>query len=146
MDAHATVIVDADTAADIADADAFEELIQANGLSTSTIPNQQVIDNTTGQQIEIKVGNEEVTVIIDQFPSGNPGAPLAMLDDVCRHETRQEAEQGDSMWAPFLSQCDWAFTCWAKMHGPTLTSVLDLLAIPEVFPSSLLFILSLIHG
>ncbi|KAI9454588.1 hypothetical protein BJY52DRAFT_1205245 [Lactarius psammicola] len=41
-------------------------------------------------------------------------------------------ELGDSVWAPFQSQCDWEFACWAKTCGVTASAVTDLLAIPEV--------------
>ncbi|KAF8263176.1 hypothetical protein EI94DRAFT_1878699 [Lactarius quietus] len=39
---------------------------------------------------------------------------------------------GNSLWAPFWSQCDWEFAHWAKMCGPTSTAVTELLAMPEV--------------
>jgi hypothetical protein len=142
--ADASDAADLMDAADVADADAFEELMQANlnSLSPAIIPDQQVFDEAPGQQpIEIEAGNASTAsaVIIDQFPSGNPGAPLATPGDACRHETGLE----ESIWAPFLSQRDWAFARWAKMRGPTSTSVSELLAIPEVLLSSFLFILSL---
>ncbi|KAH8996568.1 hypothetical protein EDB83DRAFT_2509885 [Lactarius deliciosus] len=36
------------------------------------------------------------------------------------------------VWAPFRSQCDWEFTCWAKMRGVMASAVTALLAIPEL--------------
>ncbi|KAI9437037.1 hypothetical protein H4582DRAFT_2112014 [Lactarius indigo] len=37
-----------------------------------------------------------------------------------------------SIWAPFQSQCDWEIAHWAKMHGPTSSAVVSLLAIPQL--------------
>jgi hypothetical protein len=124
-------------AADVADANAFEELTHTSGLSSVTIPDQEVT-NESERVIEIEVENAETEskVIIDHFPSGNPGAPLAAPSVAGGHE----AGPHDSVWAPFQSQRDWEFARWAKMRGSTSTAVSDLLAIPEVLPSSFLSI------
>ncbi|KAH9066109.1 hypothetical protein EDB83DRAFT_2506349 [Lactarius deliciosus] len=39
---------------------------------------------------------------------------------------------GNSVWAPFRSQCDWEFTRWAKMRGAMASAVTALLAIPLI--------------
>jgi len=44
----------------------------------------------------------------------------------------QHSADGDAIWSPFMSQSDWLFACWAKMHGSTSSAVAELLAIPEV--------------
>ena len=71
-------------------------------------------------------------VIIEYFPFGNPGALVSgMQCSPSIYEATHESF-GDSQWAPFRSQCDWEFARWAKMRGPTLTAVTELLAIPKV--------------
>ena len=45
---------------------------------------------------------------------------------------RNQQLLGPSIWAPFQSQCNWDVAQWAKMHGPTLSAVTELLAIPGV--------------
>ena len=71
-------------------------------------------------------------VIIDYFPFGHPGAPVPeMQHGSSMYEATCES-LGDSLWAPFQSQCDWEFARWAKMRGPMSTAVTELLAIPEV--------------
>jgi hypothetical protein len=69
---------------------------------------------------------------IDHFPHGHPGAPVAdtRQDPSVYESTRNEL--GDSVWAPFRSQCDWEFAHWAKTCGATASAVTKLLAIPEV--------------
>ena len=78
-------------------------------------------------------------VVIDHFPFGQPGAPVpGMQRGPSIYETTRDS-LGDSLWAPFKSQCDWEFACWAKMRGPTSTAVTELLAIPEVSPHRLVW-------
>lgn len=77
-------------------------------------------------------------VIIDRFPFGSPGAPLTGLHDSTSRNGSSPAGvglRGDSIWAPFHSECDWEFARWAKLRGPTSSAVTDLLAIPEVCTS-----------
>src|ERR1700742_2251232 len=72
------------------------------------------------------------TIVVDQFPSGNAGAPIPGM--ACGSSVYEscEAMHTDSIWAPFKSQRDWRFAHWAKMHGPTSSAVTELLEIPEV--------------
>ena len=70
-------------------------------------------------------------VFVDCFPHGHPGAPLSSSKHVLAFESVQNV-LGDSIWAPFQSQCDWEITHWAKMRGPTSTALTELLAIPGV--------------
>ena len=71
-------------------------------------------------------------VVVDYFPFGQPGAPVPEMQlGSSVYEATCES-LGDSLWAPFRSQCDWEFARWAKMRGPTSTAVMELLAIPEV--------------
>jgi hypothetical protein len=71
--------------ADIADADAFEELTQNNRFIARTTPDQPTNDESPDmpdppeeQSNEIEAGNSEAmpTVVIDRFPSANTGAPI----------------------------------------------------------------------
>ncbi|KAI9429933.1 hypothetical protein H4582DRAFT_1825237 [Lactarius indigo] len=71
-------------------------------------------------------------VIIECFPHGYPGALVAGTPQCASiHESTQQV-LGESLWAPFQSQCDWEIAHWAKMHGPTSSAVTELLAIPGV--------------
>ncbi|KAH9967808.1 hypothetical protein BC827DRAFT_1122839 [Russula dissimulans] len=36
---------------------------------------------------------------------------------------------GDSVWAPFHSECDWEVTSWAKMEGPSSSAVVEALGL-----------------
>ncbi|KAF8257398.1 hypothetical protein EI94DRAFT_1774481 [Lactarius quietus] len=69
-------------------------------------------------------------LIVEQFPYGQLGAPVAHLaQGTTLYESTQDSF-GDSVWAPFRLQCDWELAHLAKMHGPTSSAVTDLLAIP----------------
>ena len=122
--------------ADIMDADAYEDLTERNSCPISTVPNQCTIgeaaepsDVAIEQAIPFDVPNLERshTVVIDRFPLGNAGTPISSM--ACESIEDMNAE---SLWAPFASQCDWQVAHWAKMRGPTLSAVTDLLAIGEV--------------
>ena len=77
----------------------------------------------------------ESLVVIDQFPFGNPGAPISgtpqgsSVDDtgLLGHDVPE-----DSIWAPFLSKRDWDIMYWVKRHNITSSAMAELLAIPEV--------------
>ena len=75
---------------------------------------------------------ETVTVVIDQFPFGSPGAPISGAPQSSSvYETLQNAHM-DAPWAPFSSQLDWEIARWAKMHGLSSTAVTELLKIEGV--------------
>jgi hypothetical protein len=123
--------------ADVTDADAFEVLTGCNIIRPSTtVPNQHAVDTTLElpdipieQTLSFDMPNAEKspTVVIDRFPSDKAGAPIP---SAARRSTEDTAAQ--SVWAPFVSQCDWQVANWAKMRGPTSSAVMDLLAIGEV--------------
>ena len=136
---------------DITDADLFEELSRGNGPSTATTLNQPTLDNTLEvpedliEEIsQIKGQNSEtaLTVIIDRFPSSNPGALIPGLPQGPSAYESYQAAASDSVWAPFQSEIDWKFAHWAKMCGLTSSAVAELLAIPEVC-CDLIFIFTL---
>ena len=75
-----------------------------------------------------------LTWVIDRFPHGHPGAPLSDTSQGSSgvYESTHN-ELGDSVWAPFRSQCDWEFARWAKTCRASALAVTTLLAIPEVW-------------
>ncbi len=137
---------------DVTDADMFEELSRGNGPSITTILNQPPIDDTLEvpedpieeiPQIEMQNSEMALTVVVDRFPSGNPGAPIPGLPQGPSAYESYQATASDSVWAPFHSQCDWKFAHWAKTCGPTSSAVMELLAIPEVHRD--LFFISILY-
>jgi hypothetical protein len=129
---------------DITDADAFEALAQRNSRSTIT-SNQDAIDANTAAEVS-NVPTEQTTpfnipdletsatVVISCFPFGMAGTPIpsASVTQGSLAHKLDEATSLQSVWAPFVSQCDWQVAQWAKMHGSTSSAVTDLLAIEEV--------------
>ena len=71
-------------------------------------------------------------VVIDPFPSASAGAPIDGMSRGNPIYESQQGEDGDLIWYPFQSECDWLLARWAKMCGPTSSAVTELLAIPEV--------------
>ena len=101
-------------------------------------PDQPVVDDPPeepnhAQPNQHETGDTDTTaIIIDRFPSGQAGAPIpGMARGPSIYESRRDANS-DTEWAPFTSPCDWLFARWAKLHGPTSSSLDDLLRIPEV--------------
>jgi hypothetical protein len=140
--------------ADVADANAFEELLRNNGFFVTTTPDQCTTDEVPDgpsppehQLDDMETGNSEITseVVIDRFPSPCAGAPIP---DMSHGSSANVPLQGveDSVWSPFISQCDWLFAHWAKMHSLSLSAVSDLLAIPEVCAYLFSGFISLIQG
>jgi len=125
--------------ADVTDADAFEVLTERNIHPRTAIPDPRAVDSddtttepsntATEQPMPFDVPNAETsqTMVIDRFPLGNAGAPIPSM---ARESNEDTAAQ--SVWALFISQCDWEVAHWAKMRGPTLSALTDLLAIGEV--------------
>jgi hypothetical protein len=125
--------------ADAMDAEAFEMLSRGVDISPSYLPRQgsavelplpAILEDPGQPPTRIEAGKSGVTVIIDRFPLGSPGAPIAGPPTL---NGSSLTGTGDStIWAPFQTQCDWQFAHWAKTRGPTSSAVGDLLAIPEV--------------
>ena len=110
-----------------------------SALSSAPAPESATIPSNTGHS----VGSDSSDVIIDFFPFGQPRAPVPGTQWGSSTYEATHNSLGDSLWAPFQSQCDWEFARWAKMCGPTSTAVTELLAIPEVSPLWLVWILLL---
>ena len=125
--------------ADVTDANTFEVLTECNIHLRTAIPDPHAVDSddtttepsntATEQPMPFNVPNAETsqTMVINHFPLGNAGAPIPSM----AHESNEDMA-AQSIWAPFISQCDWEVAHWAKMHGPTLSALTDLLAIGEV--------------
>ena len=127
--------------ADITNADAFEELGQNYPFFATTIPDQPALDESLDmpdapEQLpnDTEVGNTEA-IIIEHFPSASAGAPIPGMQQGDSVYESQRGADGDSIWSPFVSECDWVFARWAKTRGPTSSAVTELLAIPEVWTS-----------
>jgi len=71
------------------------------------------------------------TVFIEHFPLGHPRAPIG-APHLSTMTGSGVTSPGDSLWTPFLFQCDWEIARWAKTHRVTTSAFLDLLAISEV--------------
>ena len=119
---------------DVTDANVFEVLTEHNIHPTTAVPNHCAVNpepsNTATKQLTpVDVPNAERSqmVVIDHFPLGNVGAPI--LSMACKSHEDMAAQ---SVWAPFVSQCDWEVAHSAKMCGPTWSALTDLLAIGEV--------------
>src|SRR6266849_5846108 len=126
--------------ADTEDADVFEMLGESDHPAMA-IPEQATSDElpvfvppperSMDKDIQSEVANlnSSPLVVTDPFPHGSPGAPISQGS--CTDDTDRMASDS-SIWAPFHSQCDWAVAHWAKMRGPTSSTMADLLVIPEV--------------
>jgi hypothetical protein len=136
-DTEASDSVDGD-AANIADAQAYQMLLQGDIHSTTT----DAYDNAAGrvlddegpaeQSIEIDSSfTDASSVVVDAFPFGNPGAPIPGMPQDRSSYRPFQATQGH-IWAPFQSERDWDFVHWAKTHGLTSSTIADFLAIRNV--------------
>jgi hypothetical protein len=145
--AHTTDSVDA---TDATDADLLEEM--SNNPLSSANPNQDPpVEAQTAsltppftepqspalapaQSTEPNTNNSDTSpqVFVDHFPHGSPGAAITGAHQGSTIYESSRKVFGDSVWAPFHSQCDWEIACWAKMHGPSSSAMEELLAIPEV--------------
>ncbi len=137
VDANADELDHVDDPANIADANAFEIISQDQTFGPVapefSPPHEHLLPTPPPDTIEPETCNSEArpSVFIDHFPHGHPGAPVSSTGQAPVFEAMHNG-LGDSIWAPFQSQCNWEIACWAKMHGPTSTAVTELLAIPKV--------------
>lgn len=74
-------------------------------------------------------------LIVDSFPSGSAGAPIADGSPNCMGPCSAQELPCHNIWASFCSQNNWEIACWAKRHGTTPSAVTELLAMPEVYES-----------
>ena len=71
-------------------------------------------------------------VFVKRFPFGSPGAPITGAHQGTTIYKSNRKVFGESIWAPFHSECDWEIAHWAKMCGPSSSAMEELLAIPLV--------------
>jgi hypothetical protein len=95
--------------ADVTDADAFEALEYSNNISMATIPDHSTVDENLGDpeeesvQIDAENSDMTLTVAIEQFPSGSPGAPIPDAPQGSPAYTSHQDMLANSVWAPFRS-------------------------------------------
>lgn len=138
-----------DDYADTADANAFEILLQQD-TSIAVYPET---DHSSGDLsseqpptparsaplvIQTEPGETSLNVVVKHFPHGRPGAPVTSIPQGSSIYESTQDRLGESLWAPFHSECDWEVARWAKMRGPTSTAMTELLAIPGVCVLSIL--------
>ena len=134
---------------DTSDAEAFQAFSRGEGLSTTANTGEIAVDEPADgselaeHSIEFEAHfTDTSTVVIDNFPFGNPGAPIPgatqglTLYDVLAG--------GDSIWAPFQSRRDWEVAHCIKTEWATASTMDRLLAVLQVCAArSFSFIISL---
>ena len=148
-----------DESLDMLDAEQLPNDMEAGNTETmpdaEQLPNDMEAGNTetmpdVPEQLpnDIEACNIEamLTVVIDRFPSASAGAPIPGMPCSNPVYEPQQGTDGDSIWSPFMSQCNWLFARWAKMRGPISSAVMELLAIPEVQTSPHLIFTLLTQG
>jgi hypothetical protein len=141
--------------ADLADADADADTLEDPpcGSFDALAGDEPMVDETPSdlmpQPNEADVGEQDDTVDsesafpveVERFPFGRPGAPIPGRAQEPSEYESQAASMG-SAWAPFRSQLEWDVARWAKLRGGSSTAVSELLAIPGVRASNLLYCIS----
>ena len=138
-----------DDHADTADANAFEILLQQDTSTTVYPETDRSSDDLSSEQpptpahlaplvIQTEPGEASPNVVVKCFPHGRPGAPVTSIPQGSSIYESTQDRLGESLWAPFHSECDWEIARWAKMRGPTSTAMTELLAIPGVCDLSIL--------
>jgi hypothetical protein len=116
------------------DAVAYQFVPQGDGTMTANvceIAADRPPDAREGASIEFEsTFTDTLSVVVENFPFGNPGAPIPGLP----HGPSPYNDFGEDWgpWGPFRSQRDWDIARWAKTHGTTSTAVAELLAMPGV--------------
>ena len=152
--AHYTVGGDAGDgvpdATDMTDANVFEIITQSHTSralnSDLMVPNPEQIPSA---EVELppeilpnpleQRSTDACPLVTEQFPHGNPGAPINSMRGYSIYESSQDA-LGGFVWAPFQSESDWRLAHWAKMHKVSSLALSDLFAIPDVHPPPFFFV------
>jgi len=70
-----------------------------------------------------------------KFPSPRAGEPVRSADSTNNaYATRLGTNSDSNPYHPFASKLDWEVAKWAKLQGPSSTSLMDLLKIEGVMP------------
>jgi len=147
-------VPDATDATDSQDADMFKIL-----TNSVTVPGVAVPEDVLPAKLEEaahplpapriqaeKADGPTSELTITHFPHGSPSAPFPGAAQGSAVYQSSQAALDSSLWALFCSKLDWEIACWAKTHGPTLTAMTELLAIPGVRCPCLELINLLTHG
>jgi hypothetical protein len=129
--------------ADVADADAYEELLRDNSTilhDQMTVGDASGIQEPTERYDQSEVGDHAdltppqgmSTLVVDQFPFGSAGMPIPDKPQGSSAYESWQAAFTDSPWAPFHSELEWNVARWVKTRGPSSTAATELLAIPVV--------------
>jgi hypothetical protein len=118
---------------DSADVDALGDLLYASSRASTP---DQLMDDETPQPNLVDSGSASA-VVVEHFPFGRPGAPIPG-----RPQGDSQAAFTGPQWAPFQSQLDWDVARWVKLRSGSSTAVSELLAIPGVCASNLLYYVS----
>ena len=128
---------------DTSDTDAFQAFSRGEGLSTTANTGEIAVDEPADvpeHSIEFEARfTDTSTVVIDNFPFGNPGAPIPGAT-----QGPTFFAGGDSIWAPFWSRQDWEVAHCMKTERVTASTMDRLLAVLQVCAArSFSFIISL---
>lgn len=77
-----------------------------------------------------------VTPQVVKFPNSRAGEPVRSVDSTNNtYATRLREGSNTNLYSPFASKIDWEVAKWAKLRGPSSTSLADLLKIEGVISS-----------
>ncbi|KAI0725932.1 hypothetical protein BC629DRAFT_1447429 [Irpex lacteus] len=131
---------DREKRSDLDDAMSVDE--QSTGVAASMAidvdDEPEEIDGDDEEVVEASVGeqaDERSSPVIEKF-GGRAGEPV-ISPEITTVNVAYEASLGSSLstenpYAPFTSKLDWEFAKWAKLRGPSETSLTELLGIDDV--------------
>jgi hypothetical protein len=128
------------------DADTYEMLQAQVDHSAAIVPEPVPTlpsESSTLPSIQLKTNelDHPPSVIVDQFPHSSPGVPISGAHQGSPMDDSGHDVLGESIWAPFHSDCNWEIAHWAKMCSPTSSVLTDLLVVPGVQEIIFYFIL-----
>ncbi|KAF8489360.1 hypothetical protein F5888DRAFT_1808868 [Russula emetica] len=124
--------------ADVADADAYEELLSNNPptifpdqMTAGEAPGSPELteygdQSEVGNQADLTLPQGMSTHVVDGFPLGHPGMPIPDKPHGPSAYQSWQATFTDSPWAPFQSERDWDMARWLKMRGQTSAAVMEI--------------------
>ena len=116
MDDHANTM-DANTFEILLQHDASAAVYPETDCSSSDLSMEQPLTpaHPAPLVIQTEPGNTSQNVIVKHFPHGHPGAPVTSIPQGSSIYESTQDWLGESLSAPFHSECDWEITHWAKM-------------------------------
>jgi len=74
-----------------------------------------------------------VTPKVVEFPNPHVGEPMQLVDSTNdAYAALLGGDAGSNPYSPFASKLDWEVAKWAKLQGPSSTSLAELLKLEEV--------------